>query len=402
MEIPCNATAQTSGSNQVLECNDFCAKVLRNRRLAEALDIKREESPDKSLSFDELGYYDDTLCEFYLENPAWCKRMEVTLSEFVQDDSKKTLHFKPMRSQYRRFIHRYAVHFNVSTEAIDPEPQRSIVVRKNIGAYRVPSILLSRAARNPSLNRPPTQLQEGVPKPASKQPVNSLYLSDMAFGLTKLELDAALVPVLKLGEDTINFTSRWVNENDAIVTPLIDDSVSVDEREIIIWQLKKLVKAAFVQNSEDDKASRVDCCWVNQKGEVTWNEKDFSTAINKGDINPTQVDMDKRSANSFATLNTVDDDGWMRVGKINPYKPTVDAWQEMPKNVNSSLVRQAKEEEAKDEEAKDEETKDEEKKVVDDNIEQPVTVETAKPLENNVADKEGEVEESEDWEVDEP
>ncbi|KAL0573932.1 hypothetical protein ABG067_009171, partial [Albugo candida] len=97
----------------------------------------------------------------------------------------------------------------------------------------------------------------------------------MAFGLTKLELDADLVPLIKIGEDTIHFTSKWVNENDAIVIPSISDQISMDEKEAIIWQLKKSVKAAFITPNET-KASRVDCCWVNQKGEVTWSEKQIA------------------------------------------------------------------------------------------------------------------------------
>jgi transcriptional repressor NF-X1 len=348
-----------------LECNDFCAKVLRNRRLALALDIKRDDllatpsspalsatsaSNTPSLSSDDLGYYDDTLREFYIENATWCLHMENTMIEFVQDTSKKSLHCKPMRSEYRRFLHRYAVHFNVATEAIDSEPKRSVIMRKTLGPCRVPPILLSRAARNPTLNRPPTTAQgieaDTSGRSASRQPVNALYLSDMAFGLTKLELDVDLAPLIKIGNDSIRFTSKWVNENDAVVVPSISNAISMDEKETIIWQLKKTVKAAFTNTNElqENKATRIDCCWVNQKGEVTWNEKtakkDISTSTSAA-TSKMQLQLQQRFVNTYDALKTVDDDGWMKVGGDNPFRPAKDAWIEAPKKANSGSVLQS-------------------------------------------------------------
>ncbi|KAI8359868.1 hypothetical protein EDC96DRAFT_513466 [Choanephora cucurbitarum] len=352
LELPCNATAESDGSKRELECNDFCAKVLRNRRLAMALDIKRDDlmpsSPTlssssldtKTLSIDDLGYYDDSLREFYLDNANWCRQIENTMIEFVKETDRKSFHFKPMRSEYRRFIHRYAVHFNLQTEAIDSEPKRSVILRKSMGVCRIPPILLSRAARNPSLNRPPPSLASTPPEvdKTSKQPVNALYLSDMAFGLTKLELDADLVSLIKIGDDTIHFTSKWVNENDAIVVPSINDAISMDEKEKIIWQLKKTVKAAFI-GQQESKAARIDCCWVNQKGEVSWSEKDL-VQPKKTAVTPT---VQHRSLNAYDILNAVDDDGWMKVGGNNPYRPVKDPWSDPPKSSNTSVDSETKE-----------------------------------------------------------
>lgn len=335
MEIPCNATAESTGSKTLLECNDFCAKVERNRRLALALDIKRDDYGTPSLSVDDLGYYDDTLREFYNENRAWCRSMEMSLVEFVRDTAKKTSHLRPMKPEYRQFIHRYAVHFNIATEAIDAEPKRSVILRKTLGSCRIPPILLSKAASNPQLNRPPPNFEAALSGDApktTKQPVNAIYLSDMAFGLTKLELDAELVPLLKIGDDCISFESTWINESDAVVVPSISDSVSMDEKEVILWQLKKILKTAFVNEEEvKSKASRVDCCWVNQKGEITWSEKQQLTKTSSSSSisnNESNKNAGARSTNSFDALSNVDDDGWMRVGENNPYRIVKDAWKE--------------------------------------------------------------------------
>lgn len=402
IEIPCNATATSSGSKKDLECNDFCAKVLRNRRLALAFDIKRDDnnasplasspngaSEPKTLSSDDLGYYDDTLREFYLDNSSWCRHMENSMIEFVQDTTKKSLHLKPMRSEYRRFIHRYAVHFNLSTEAIDMEPKRSVIIRKSIGPSRVPPILLSRAANNPSLNRAPTTTQgieaDTSGRSSTRQPVNALYLTDLAFGLTKIELDADLVPLIKIGQDIIHFTTKWLNENDAIVVPSISDAISMDEKENIIWQLKKSVKQAFL-NPESLKAARVDCCWVNQKGEVTWSEKQVAEEKKQLAASSSSTTTKRRLfVNSYDALQTVDDDGWMRVGGDNPYKPSRDAWIEAPRPVaTATTTTEEVEIEQVEEEAEASETTKEEEVVAIVNTEVSNTTQTS---------------ESDDWEL---
>ncbi|KAI8379253.1 uncharacterized protein BYT42DRAFT_613583 [Radiomyces spectabilis] len=307
IEIPCNATAESSGSNQKLDCNDFCLKVQRNRRLAMALDIHRDETTAQQLSTDDLGYYDDSLCGFYHENPSWCKQIETLLIDFVQD-SKQSLHCRPMRSAFRRFIHRYCIHFNLATEAVDPEPKRSVIVRKTLGQCRVPSILLSYAAYHPTANRPPAQpvkdsVAEATVMKTSKQPVNALYLSDMAFGMTKSDLDEIL---RKLYGD-VSFTSRWVNDFDAVIMFETDNAMPVSEKEDLIWRLKKGTKMAFF---DTHTAARVDCCWINQQDHVTWCEKPLTNNKTTSEA-PTSA-----SKNSFNALMDVsdkeddDDDEW--------------------------------------------------------------------------------------------
>ncbi|KAI8879259.1 hypothetical protein K501DRAFT_257137 [Backusella circina FSU 941] len=337
MVIPCHATFASSGSNQELECNAFCAKVLRNKNLALALDIKRDgPSPPTA------GYYDTSLCEFYLENPGWCKQMEETLVRFSKDDNTKVFYFKPMRSQFRRFLHRYAIHFNLATEAVDAEPARSVVMRKTLGDTRIPSLLLSKTARNPALNKAPVEQARAVPK----HPINALYLTNIVAGLSKLALEAALAPVMKLGEDNIPFVSAWIDENDAVITPLISECVSMDEKEMIICQLKRLVKSAL----EDTTIDRVDFCWISQKGKVLWTEKkhlpqEQQKQKTKHVSNKFNALSDHHSSSDSGSDHNDDDDDWFSVGQINPYKPVAtkprneDAWKEPPAEANLGPVQ---------------------------------------------------------------
>ncbi|ORZ13043.1 hypothetical protein BCR42DRAFT_355261 [Absidia repens] len=292
MEIPCNSSATSSGSNSTLECNDFCAKIQRNRRLASALDIQRDDisngtdtTSSQQLSTDDLGYYDESIREFYVENINWCKQMEKQLIGFADDETQHSLHFKPMRSHFRWFLHRYAIHFNLSTEAMDPEPYRSVAVRKNLGQCRIPPILLSLAIRDPKLMAPPTSTvaiqdataassstatrqQQHQQTRAAKPPVNALRLSGLAFGILQEDVDSILKPVLN--STTITYTSQWSKDSsNVVVIPNLDHMTDMEEKETLIWHWKKGLQSAFLFN---DIAGTVECCWINRSGEMTWSE----------------------------------------------------------------------------------------------------------------------------------
>ncbi|KAI8341927.1 hypothetical protein BC941DRAFT_414896 [Chlamydoabsidia padenii] len=298
MEIPCNSSATSSGSDPTLECNDFCAKILRNRRLASALEIQRDElspsdaasaassSASQQLSAADLGYYDDSIRDFYMENSRWCKQMEKQLIDFASDDSQTSLHFKPMRAHFRWFLHTYATHFNLGTEAMDPEPFRSVAARKNQGPCRIPPILLSKAIRDPKLMAPPPTAQPTEEATAIKQeprskkpPVNALKLSDLTFGVLQEDVDAILRPILNSA--TITYTTQWGKEGtDVVVTPDLDHITDMEEKENLIWQWKKGLQSAFLFN---DVAGLVECCWINRMGEITWSEnKITSKQVDKG------------------------------------------------------------------------------------------------------------------------
>ncbi|CAO3647600.1 unnamed protein product [Cunninghamella blakesleeana] len=303
MTIPCNSSATTSGSNQKLDCNDFCAKIERNRRLASALDIQREDvthiSDDlqtmlksegvtlQQLSTDDLGYYDDSLRSFYMENASWCKQMEKQLIDFTNHPDQQSLHFKPMRPAFRRFLHRYSIHFNISTEAMDPEPYRSVCLRKNLGQPRIPPILLSKAIHDPKLMAPPSHeiissLQDinasssnhpnnnnneiKPQKRISRPPVNAIQFSGLTFGTLEDDLNLIIKPILS----PITFSYKWSDDgHDVVMIPHLDHVQEMEEKENSIWQWKKGLQNAFLFN---DMVASIECCWMNRNGDITWSE----------------------------------------------------------------------------------------------------------------------------------
>lgn len=292
LQVPCNATAQSSGSKRELACNDFCAKVERNRKLAQALEID-EDREEPALTTDDLGYYDDTLCEYYVDNSSTCKQVESMLIGFCNDKTKQTLHCKPMKSHLRKFLHRYCVHFNLATEAVDPEPFRSVVIRKTLGDCRIPTPLLSVAAHHPSMNRPPPPAADGAQASKNKPPVNAICLSDLKFGLIKTELDMELQQVF--GEH-VKYTSEWMSDADAVlIKPDLPDDMDATAKEEYIWHLKKQALDALVAS---ETAARVDCCWIDRTGKMTWSERRTVAPpplLQKGTTTPVSV-------NPFDTL----------------------------------------------------------------------------------------------------
>ncbi|ORX44066.1 hypothetical protein DM01DRAFT_1340476 [Hesseltinella vesiculosa] len=316
MDIPCLATADSSGSSETLPCNDFCAKIERNRRLAAALDLQRPDvvldalgqttidsqhlTNDEDvpyLSSDDLGYYDEEIRQFYLANRSWALAMEQQLIAFANDANATMFHFKPMRPIFRRFIHRYAIHFNIAAEALDPEPQRSVCLRKSLGASRVPPILLSKAVHDPNLMAPPTTSAllaakalyakkndtsstatatsdngfttpgSAVPAKTPRPPVNALKVGGLAFGILQEDLDTIVKPVLL----DITYTTQWGQEAaDCILVPALGSMTDMEQREDAIWNWKKQLQNAFFFK---DMPATVECCWINQAGEITWTEK---------------------------------------------------------------------------------------------------------------------------------
>ncbi|CAO3641990.1 unnamed protein product [Cunninghamella echinulata] len=318
IEIPCHSSATSSGSNQKLECNDFCAKILRNRRLASALDIQREDysgnvtiastaitstsSPAlkaedllqsegislQQLSADDLGYYDESIRSFFMENANWCRQMENQIMMFANNTNQHSLHFKPMRPAFRRFLHRYSIHFNIATEAMDPEPYRSVCLRKTLGLPRIPPILLSKAIHDPKLMAPPSpptasstsqdvassssgfvnndHEKKQQPKVTTKPPVNAIQLSGLTFGTLEEDLNRIIQPILA----PITYSYKWGKDgNDVVILPDLDHIIHMEEKENSVWQWKKGLQNAFLFN---DMVTGIECCWINRNGDVTWSE----------------------------------------------------------------------------------------------------------------------------------
>ena len=123
-----------------LKCDDECARLQRNRNLAQALHISDSHEDD------HVPYSTATL-NMYLEDVAWAHKQEETLRLFAADMMEKRLRFKPMKKRQRVFIHSIADDFGFDSESIDPEPHRHVLLFKTPKFVAAPMKTLAQAAR---------------------------------------------------------------------------------------------------------------------------------------------------------------------------------------------------------------------------------------------------------------
>ena len=123
-----------------LKCDDECARLQRNRNLAQALHISDSHE-------DDHVPYSTTTLNMYLEDVVWSHKQEEELRIFAADETEKRLRFKPMKKRQRAFIHSIAEDFGFDGESVDPEPHRHVLLFKTPKFVAAPMKTLAQAAR---------------------------------------------------------------------------------------------------------------------------------------------------------------------------------------------------------------------------------------------------------------
>ncbi|CAL8096413.1 unnamed protein product [Orchesella dallaii] len=126
----------------VLECDKECARLERNRKLAEALQV---DNADVTTSIGTPNY-SDFLMQFAKKNPQFIETIHKQLTDLVmkaKQSRKKneTYGFNSMNRDKRHVIHEYSDFFGVLSESFDEEPNRNV-------SY-LPSVSLIDAAYRP-------------------------------------------------------------------------------------------------------------------------------------------------------------------------------------------------------------------------------------------------------------
>ncbi|CAG8536648.1 2181_t:CDS:10 [Acaulospora colombiana] len=266
LQATCNATSENPEEikGRQLECNESCALVERNRKLASALELgDRINEGDLIKAIPE---YEEDLLQYYSIHKDWAKNIENTLSDFLLKSNKPTLNFPPMKSTHRKFIHQLCVHYRLSSCSVDVEPFRSVIVKKQADSA-VPPLLPSQVFSKQgklSIIAPPSTTPE-QPARKQKQPINALYLSELAVGSTEEELESALGSLFGKSK----FHIKWVSGEDLVIIPSAG-SIHMDELESLLMRVKQSVKDSLVSKGI---AAWVELCWVNSKYEISWREK---------------------------------------------------------------------------------------------------------------------------------
>ena len=142
-----------------LNCNEECAALDRNRRLANALGISVGSANSTSSSSASTSGDTDpaSVCPFSLEllrhawsNRPWCRSMEQDLAAFLRDSNRTVLRLPPMRAAHREFLQSLIRenYMGLTSEQIDREPYRSVVIHKRTDCGIVePRMLVSEYLR---------------------------------------------------------------------------------------------------------------------------------------------------------------------------------------------------------------------------------------------------------------
>ncbi|KAF8938552.1 hypothetical protein BGZ58_000664 [Dissophora ornata] len=299
MESACNASAENlwDGKPRIIKCNDYCLIAERNKRVALALDIEEGPAPGP-----RIPDYDEYVLDYASANMEFTLKIEKQLAEWVVDTSKPILSFPPMKGHRRKFLHELAAHYDVTSESVDVEPYRSVTVRRQLDTS-VPGLLVSQACRHKRPIRSSTSGSsvEQLRKPMIKDPVNAIYLHDLAFGLTRSELAAQLAPIF----GNIKYGIRWLTDDDAVLVPH-PGSMQMDELEAVLVRLRAGIKTVAAKGH---LCERIELCWVNKEGEVVSHTNVGGGSQSKRFFNASQSNqwlkrmVPPKVANTFALLD---------------------------------------------------------------------------------------------------
>ncbi|KAF8979031.1 FKBP12-associated protein [Entomortierella lignicola] len=260
-DIVCGATSEnpSDGKPRIIKCNDFCLIVERNKRVALALDID-----DTTNRGPRIPHFDDYVLDYASANMEFTLKIEKRLEEWVVDSTLQTLNLSPMKGHHRKFVHELASHYNVTSESVDVEPYRSVVIHRKLNTS-IPDLLASQACRQKRASSNSVGVSNGgieqLRKSNIKDPINAIYLHDLVFGLTRTELSARLASIF----GNIKYGIRWLTDDDAVLVPH-PGNMSMDELEILLVRLRTSIKTL---TTDGQLCERVELCWVNKEGEVT-------------------------------------------------------------------------------------------------------------------------------------
>ena len=184
-KVQCGASCSNTDDWKHLPCDDNCARVKRNKMLAEALDIEKDGHV-------EMELYDEYVFDIYIDHRQFAISIEKQLRDFLRNENKR-LAFKPMKQSQRRFIHCLAEAFHLLAQSIDPEPYRSVEVYKTASTeFPSKDIATARLQRRIA---PTSAKVESLPIVSGKG-YNCVYIEGLIVGILQTQLESSILPIL--------------------------------------------------------------------------------------------------------------------------------------------------------------------------------------------------------------
>ncbi|KAF7213481.1 transcriptional repressor NF-X1 [Nothobranchius furzeri] len=140
-----------------LECDQECATLERNRRLAEALQIDSSSDPFNVRS---TSLYSDSLKEDARKDLKFVSEVEEEIRSLVElankgKQPKRSHCFPPMNREHRKIIHELAEVYAVESVSYDSEPKRNVVITAHKGKSSCPNSTLTSVIERETTTRAP-------------------------------------------------------------------------------------------------------------------------------------------------------------------------------------------------------------------------------------------------------
>ncbi|KAG5420918.1 FAP1 [Candida metapsilosis] len=253
--VPCGASlTEPTTIGAILECNESCASAKRDAKLREAFAVDVPE--------DEKIIYSDYVLSTFEKQTKWCTRIENIIRTFLEDynhqvnngveNPKRSYHFPPMTSQQRQFIHELAQSYKLYTESQDQEPKRSVFIVITRLTF-VPASTLHSCLELVRMK----EIQQLHVESMTEQEIhdalfNAIIIQDTFFGVTKEDLQNALVEYHQIGNEDADgegFTISWLKESTFVLYDRAWYQKMDQEFESMLEELCNMFRKTLRQNS---------------------------------------------------------------------------------------------------------------------------------------------------------
>ncbi|KAF1824334.1 uncharacterized protein K489DRAFT_303353, partial [Dissoconium aciculare CBS 342.82] len=276
-EVRCGASKNSEGNTaKTLPCNDECARLERNRKLAVALNIDQSTHVDGG---DHIPFSNETLTLF-ASHPKRGQTQEREFRVFAAAEDEKRLRFNPMQASQRAFIHALADDFGFDSESVDPEPHRHVLVWKTPRFVSAPNKTLADALRLRqqslrSANVSDTETGPSASKPHLQptkptEPFNSFVIKNPRFALTLDEVRTEVLHVLSsTGPHPFTFDIEFL-PSEEVVLKANTRTLSAPELERLLQNLRAPLTRAIASRG----FGSTQLCYADSSLNVTRLESD--------------------------------------------------------------------------------------------------------------------------------
>ncbi|KAF2720321.1 hypothetical protein K431DRAFT_285977 [Polychaeton citri CBS 116435] len=277
-EMKCMASKSSPGNaDKALQCNDECARLERNRRLALALNINPSSHIEAS---DHIPYSTETI-RMFAENTKWAQEQEREFRVFATSDNEKRLRFKPMKPHQRSFVHSLAEDFGFDSESVDPEPHRHVMIWKTPRFVSAPNKTLAeclriRQAQRSNIGSANVSDTEAPKKTKASnvvgEPYNGFVISNSRFGLTIDELRGELGRAVPI-DAPLQFDIEFL-PNEDVVLKAISRTLPPHDLDTMLQNLRQPVATAMAAKG----FGSVQLCAMDSSLNILRRESDSSAA----------------------------------------------------------------------------------------------------------------------------